>query len=89
VGADEPVTPNERVVTKASGRVEFPSAAGTGDEGSYKQRDVGGCRNVATEDGEMRLRSVDNQKLVNTMEEPGAVRHQVFDHLQASHGSMC
>jgi len=57
VGADEPVTPNERVVTKASGRVEFPSAAGTGDEGSYKQRDVGGCRNVATEDGEIAIAS--------------------------------
>ena len=37
----------------------------------------------------LRLRAVDNQKLANnTMEEPGAVRHQVFDHLQASHGSM-
>ena len=57
MGADEPVTPNERVVTKASGRVEFPSAAGTGDEGSYKQRDVGGCRNVATEDGEIAIAS--------------------------------
>jgi hypothetical protein len=39
-------------------RVEFPSAAGTGDEGSYKQRDVGGCRNVATEDGEVQSAQV-------------------------------
>ena len=38
-------------------REEFPSAAGTGDEGSYKQRDVGGCRNVATEDGEIAIAS--------------------------------
>lgn len=44
------------LLRKDGRRVEPPSAAGTGDEGSYKQRDVGGCRNVAAVDGEVQSR---------------------------------